>query len=62
MSSFFIYLLVGVEALVLWVVLVRLWAGLRDPWNRPRKSTGPILLFDPSSGDSEDRKAPPSRP
>ena len=62
MSSLFIYILGGVEALVLCATLVRLWAALRDPWNHPRKSTGPILLFNPRSCDSEDRKAPPSRP
>ena len=55
-------IVVGVEILVVGIILARLRAALRDPRLRRRKSTGPMLLFDPRSGYSVDRKTPPSRP
>ena len=55
-------IVVGVEILVVGIALARLRATLRDPRIRRRKSTSPILLFDPKFGDSADRKTPPSRP
>jgi hypothetical protein len=53
----------GVEALFIGTVAVRVRAALRNPYKCPKKKrTGPILLFDPGSGGSEERKAPPSDP
>ncbi len=55
------YILGGVEALIVGTVLVRLRTAIRDPCDRPQKNPGPILLFDPRSKGSEDRKEAPSR-